>query len=50
MSRSPTVAALALALATGRDAAECLELITAGGPCDVSAALWNDALAALRAG
>lgn len=50
MSRSPAVAAVALAVATGREPGECLERVTEGGPHDVSAGLWNELVAAVRAG
>lgn len=49
MSRSPTIAALALSRVSDFPPAECLELVTGNGPCDVSAALWNEALASLPA-
>lgn len=45
MSRSPSIAAAGLAMATGRAAGECLRLTTAG--CgDVSPRLWAEVLAA----
>ncbi|AMV24389.1 hypothetical protein VT84_08330 [Gemmata sp. SH-PL17] len=48
MSRSPTIAAAALSVASNRMPGECLELVTGTGPHDVSAGLWNDVIAALR--
>lgn len=47
MSRSPAVAAVALAVASGRTPAECLELVTEAGPRDVSVSLWNELFASL---
>lgn len=49
MSRSPTITALALSRVSELPPAECLELVIGDGPCDISAALWNDALAAVQA-
>jgi protein-tyrosine phosphatase len=46
MSRSPAIAAAALAMFTGKTAASCLELIAELGPHDVSAGLWQDLLGA----
>lgn len=47
MSRLPTVTAVALSVGSDLTPAECPELVTGdGGPCDVSAGLWNEALAA----
>lgn len=48
MSRSPALAAAAIALLTCRDPIECLLACVAGGPADVSPALWNDVVATLR--
>ena len=48
MSRSPVLAAAALSRVSERTPSECLELVTGDGPHDVSAALWNDVIAALR--
>ena len=45
MSRTPAVAALSLSLATDQTPGDCLDLIAAVGPCDVSAALWQELLA-----
>ena len=42
MSRSPAIAAVAMAVAQGQSPDDCLEKITADGPCDVSPALWAD--------
>ena len=41
MSRSPSIAAFALALADNRQPDECLLEILDGGPQDVSPALWQ---------
>lgn len=49
MSRSPTITALALSRVTKRPPAEYLELVLGNGPRDLSAALWNDAHAAIQA-
>ncbi|AWM37730.1 protein phosphatase [Gemmata obscuriglobus] len=46
MSRSPAVSAVALSLAFHRLPVDCLELVTRSGPCDVSAGLWSELLAA----
>ncbi len=48
MSRSPALAAAAIALLTRRDPNECLLACVASGPADVSPALWNDVVAVLR--
>ena len=42
MSRAPSIASAALAIATSRDADECLAEIAADGPHDVSPVLWAD--------
>jgi protein-tyrosine phosphatase len=42
MSRSPAVAAAALALFTGQSPRACLESIAEGQPHDVSPGLWKD--------
>lgn len=47
MSRSPTIAAAALARVGGHPPSRCLELVTREGPHDVSAGLWRDAVEAL---
>lgn len=47
MSRTPAVAAAALALVTGLPPQECLALVTRDTPADVSPRLWADVLAAL---
>lgn len=49
MSRSPSVAAAALAIAGGLDPDEALRLITQTGPSDVSPRLWAEVRAAVRA-
>ena len=41
MSRSPAIAAAAIAVITKTDPDECLTTITAGGPHDVSPILWS---------
>lgn len=46
MSRSPAVAAAAIALARGIAPDEALALVVRGGPADVSPVLWRDVLAA----
>ncbi|VTR92286.1 Uncharacterized protein OS=Planctomyces maris DSM 8797 GN=PM8797T_22478 PE=4 SV=1 [Gemmata massiliana] len=48
MSRSLTVAAAGLALAGNRLPGDCLQLVTATGPHDVSVGLWNDIVETLR--
>jgi hypothetical protein len=53
MSRTPAVAAVALAVLTGRTPEECLESVKQVGPADVSPGLWQDVRAAwaeLRSG
>jgi protein-tyrosine phosphatase len=47
MSRSPAVAAAALALATHRQPEQCLAEVIHDGPCDLSPGLWKDLLKAL---
>jgi len=42
MSRSPAIAAAAMALLTGRSPAEWLSKVGEGGPTDVSPGLWQD--------
>jgi len=42
MSRSPAVAAAALAVATDRSAAECLAEVIAGAPADLAPGLWQE--------
>ena len=42
MSRSPAIAAMALAWATGRPPEDCLAALATHGPIDVSPALWSD--------
>jgi len=42
MSRAPSIACAALAIATSRDADECLAEIAPDGPYDVSSVLWAD--------
>lgn len=42
MSRASSIASAALAIATSRDADECLAEIAADGPHDVSPVLWAD--------
>jgi protein-tyrosine phosphatase len=49
MSRSPAVAAAALALAHGETPEDCLQRVVAYHPCDVSAGLWNEITALLPA-
>jgi hypothetical protein len=46
MSRTPAVAAAALALVSGEECDDWLTRLTAAGPCDVSPALWRDVRAA----
>ncbi len=41
MSRSPTIAAFALALAENRNPMDCVSQILQNGPKDVSPVLWN---------
>jgi protein-tyrosine phosphatase len=47
MSRSPAIAAAALAVATGASPANCLAEVMASGPKDLSPALWKDVLQVL---
>jgi hypothetical protein len=49
MSRSPAIAAAALARAQGRPLAECLRDVVQCGPCDLSPALWRDVVELLGA-
>jgi protein-tyrosine phosphatase len=49
MSRTPAVAACALARVTGRSAEECLAEVARAGKCDVSTTLWRDLVAAMAA-
>src|SRR5262249_32464615 len=46
ISRTPAVAACALARVTGRSAEECLADLARDGKCDVSVTLWRDLVAA----
>lgn len=48
MSRSPALAAAAIARIEGRDPNECLMECVEGGPADVSPLLWRDVVDALR--
>jgi protein-tyrosine phosphatase len=48
MSRSPAIAAAALAVATGAPPANCLAEVMATGPKDLSPALWKDVLQVLN--
>ena len=48
MSRSPALAAAAIARVSGRDPHECLLACVASGPADVSPALWNEVVVILR--
>ncbi len=48
MSRSPALAAAAIAQLESRDPNECLMECVEGGPADVSPMLWSDVIAALR--
>lgn len=41
MSRSPAIAAAALALVSGRPPDECLEGLAASRPCDLASGLWQ---------
>lgn len=47
MSRSPVVAAAALAVVRGQSPQECLAEMTRQGPCDLSSGLWRDVCEAL---
>jgi protein-tyrosine phosphatase len=42
LSRSPTIAAAALSLATGQPPDDCLRLVAEGRPSDVTPGLWNE--------
>jgi hypothetical protein len=48
MSRSVSVGAAALAIAGRKTAAECLRLVAAGGPADVSPSLWDAVMSIVR--
>ena len=48
MSRSPALAAAAIARVESRDPNECLMECVEGGPADVSPLLWRDVVDALR--
>jgi protein-tyrosine phosphatase len=48
MSRSPAIAAAALALATRAQPNECLTEVFADGPRDLSPGLWEDLMAIFR--
>ena len=50
MSRTPAVAACAIARVTGRTPEECLAEIARAGRCDVSTTLWRDVVAAMGEG
>ena len=50
MSRTPAVAAGALARVTGRSPKECLAEIAKAGKCDVSTTLWREVVAAIGDG
>ena len=47
MSRSPCIAAAAIAALRGGDPGETLDLVTRSGPADLSAGLWEDVLVVL---
>lgn len=47
MSRSPAIAAGAIAVAQGRDPEQCLRGIIDGEPCDLSSGLWHSVLQAV---
>jgi len=47
LSRSPSIAAAAVALVRGRPADEALVLVSRSGPLDVSPGLWSDVRAIL---
>jgi protein-tyrosine phosphatase len=49
MSRSPCIAAAALARAFGGSPADYLKLLLASGPGDIAAGLWNEVLQAFEA-
>lgn len=48
MSRSPSIAATALSLVTGRLPADCLREIASSGPTDVAPALWAACMLAMQ--
>jgi protein tyrosine phosphatase len=48
MSRTPVIAAAAIALQTQQDFRKCLEALVAGAPHDVSAALVKDVLSLIE--
>jgi protein-tyrosine phosphatase len=48
MSRSPAIAAAALALLSGEHPEECLRQVTAHRPADVVPALWGEVVAAVH--
>lgn len=48
LSRSPSVAAGAVALVSGRPEGECLALVTRGAPADVSPAMWAQVVRAVQ--
>jgi hypothetical protein len=50
MSRSPSIAAAALSLATKQPIDQCLKSIASSGPTDVSPGLWAQVIQALTAG
>jgi hypothetical protein len=50
MSRSPAIAAAALAAFRGQSPDDCLQEITAGSPCDVSPGLWAEVKSVCTAG
>lgn len=49
MSRSPSIAAAAMAITDSRPVEDCLIEITRTGSADVSPAFWSDVVAAARA-
>lgn len=49
LSRSPSVAAGAIALVSGRNPDECLADVTRGVPADVSSAMWGEVVRAVHA-
>ena len=50
MSRSPSIAAAAIAKVTQQPPGKCLAMVIAGGPHDVSGALWQDVVACQKPG
>lgn len=50
MSRSPAIAAAALALVSGQEPEECLLQVMQGGSGDVSPGLWQELIAVLSNG